>query len=95
MHVCNDRCNNYYAGQLQKKTFLRLSDACDRALCYLQKEDAMVHAMVHWGTYGWGMGFGWVYMIIFWAAIITAVLYLVKFVEKKLDGENEAKHRLT
>ncbi len=53
------------------------------ALCYLQKEDAMMH----WGSYGWGVGLGWVYMILFWAVIITAVVYLVKFVENELDGE--------
>ncbi len=40
-------------------------------------------AMMHWGTYGWGMGLGWIYMIIFWAAIITAVVYLVRFIERK------------
>ncbi len=43
--------------------------------------------MMHWGSYGWGVGLGWVYMILFWAVIITAVVYLVKFVENELDGE--------
>jgi putative membrane protein len=42
--------------------------------------------MMQWGSYGgWGMGFGWIYMIAFWAVIITVVLYLVKFFEKKTD----------
>ncbi len=44
-----------------------------------QKEDAMMH----WGNFGWGMGFGWIYMIVFWAAIFTAVVYLVKLIERK------------
>ncbi len=43
--------------------------------------------MMHWGTYGWGMGLGWIYMIIFWAAIITAVVYLVRFIERKSGSE--------
>jgi len=39
--------------------------------------------MMHWGSFGWGMGFGWIYMIVLWAVVITAVVYLVKFVERK------------
>jgi len=43
--------------------------------------------MMHWGSYGWGMGLGWIYMIVFWAVLITAVVYLVKFVETKSGSE--------
>ncbi len=43
--------------------------------------------MMHWGNYGWGMGLGWIYMIVFWAAIITAVVYLVRFIERKSGSE--------
>ncbi len=43
--------------------------------------------MMHWGNFGWGMGFGWIYMIIFWVLIITAVVYLVKFVGGKWGSE--------
>jgi putative membrane protein len=42
--------------------------------------------MMQWGSYGWGMGFGWIYMIAFWAVIITVVIYIVKFFEKKTDS---------
>ncbi len=43
--------------------------------------------MMHWGTYSWEMGLGWLYMIAFWTVIITAIVYLVKFFEKKSDSE--------
>ncbi len=43
--------------------------------------------MMHWGNYGWGMGFGWIYMIVFSAAIFTAVVYLVRLVERKSGSE--------
>ncbi len=43
--------------------------------------------MMHWGNYGWGMGLGWIYMIVFWAAIFTAVVYLVNLVERKSGSE--------
>ena len=39
--------------------------------------------MMHWGSYGWGMGLGWMYMLVFWAVVITAIVYLVKFIERK------------
>ena len=28
--------------------------------------------------YGWGMGFGWIFMILFWALVILGVIYLVR-----------------
>ncbi len=43
--------------------------------------------MTHWGNFGWGMGLGWIYMIVFWALIIIAVVYLVKFVERNTGFE--------
>ncbi len=42
---------------------------------------------MQWGNFGWGMGFGWLSMIIFWVLIITAVVYLVKFVGRKRGSE--------
>jgi putative membrane protein len=44
------------------------------------KEVAMM-----WGGYGWGMGYSWLYMIVFWAIIITAIAYLVKSFTKRSD----------
>ncbi len=43
--------------------------------------------MMHWGNYGWGMGLGWIYMVVFWAVIVTAVVYLVRFVDKRSGSE--------
>ncbi len=34
--------------------------------------------MMQWGNWGWGMGFGWVFMIVFWALVILGVVYLVQ-----------------
>ena len=30
--------------------------------------------------YGWGMGFGWIFMIAFWALVILGVVYLLKLI---------------
>ena len=38
-----------------------------------------------WGSYVWGMGYGWIYMIIIWAVIITAIAYHAKFFMKSSD----------
>ena len=34
---------------------------------------------MHWGDYGWGVGFGlgWLFMIIFWALVILGPIVLV------------------
>ncbi len=30
--------------------------------------------------YGWGMGFGWIFMLLFWALVIFGIVYLLKLV---------------
>lgn len=32
---------------------------------------------MHWGQYGWSMGLGWVWMVIFWGLVIAGIVYLV------------------
>ncbi len=36
--------------------------------------------MMNWGNYGWGMGFGWIWMIIFWVLVIAGIAYIVQAV---------------
>jgi putative membrane protein len=40
---------------------------------------------MHWGMsgYGWGMGFGWIGMLVFWGLIIAGFAYLVRNAVKK------------
>jgi putative membrane protein len=35
--------------------------------------------MMHWGNYG-GMGFGWIFMILFWALVILVIFFLIKYI---------------
>ncbi len=42
--------------------------------------------MMNWGNwtgYGWGMGFGWIFMILFWALVILGVVYIVRALSRK------------
>lgn len=45
---------------------------------------------MHW-DYGWGMGFGWIFMVLFWALVIMGVVYLLKLIAggPKNDGRTE------
>ena len=47
---------------------------------------------MHWGNYGWGMGFGWFFMIILSIVIILCVVFLVKLFTRRQEGkyQNEA-----
>lgn len=35
-----------------------------------------------WGNHGWGMGFGWVFMVFFWVLVIAGVIYLIQLIAK-------------
>ncbi len=47
--------------------------------------------MMQWGNWGWGMGFGWIFMIVFWALVIMGVVYLVQIATRsgKTPGQKE------
>ncbi len=34
--------------------------------------------MMNRGSIGWGMGFGWIYMLIFWTFAVASTVYLIK-----------------
>lgn len=34
----------------------------------------------HMGGYGWGMGFGWIFMLLFWVILIVAAVVAIKAV---------------
>ncbi len=46
---------------------------------------------MHWGNYGWGMGFGfgWLLMAPFWILVILGVIYLVKLIAGGRKGEDK------
>lgn len=39
--------------------------------------------MMHWGEYGGGMGFGWMFMVLFWVLIIFGVVYVVQAIFRR------------
>jgi putative membrane protein len=47
--------------------------------------------MMHW-DYGWGMGFGWLFMIVFLVLVILGVVFLIKLVT---GGAKTEEHRET
>lgn len=38
---------------------------------------------MHWGDYGWGMGFGWLFMLVFWVLVILGVVYIFKTISER------------
>lgn len=39
--------------------------------------------MMHWVDYGWGMGFGWLFMVLFWALVILGVVFIFKMISER------------
>ena len=48
---------------------------------------------MHFG-YGWGMGFGWIFMIIFWVVVIIGVVYLIKLISGGTKSEEKTESAL-
>jgi len=44
------------------------------------------------GTFGnWGMGFGWIFMILFWGIVIFGIVALVKWLATDKSSNSSAK----
>lgn len=43
----------------------------------------MFHDM---GNFGWGMGFGWIFMILFWGLVILGIAALAKWLWSNSSG---------
>jgi putative membrane protein len=37
----------------------------------------------NWGNYGWGMGFGWIFMVLFWALVILGIVYIIWAISRR------------
>ncbi len=46
--------------------------------------------MMNWGNYGWGMGFGWIFMILFWTLVILGIVYVVKLTGRGTKNGKES-----
>jgi putative membrane protein len=43
---------------------------------------------MYW-NYGWGMGFGWIFMAIFWVLVIVGIVYLIKLAAGRSGKEEK------
>lgn len=49
--------------------------------------------MMGWSEgYGW-MGFGWIFMLIFWGAVVFGVVALIRWVIMRSSGSQDGPHR--
>lgn len=45
------------------------------------------------GNFGWGLGFGWIFMVIFWGLIVLGVVALVRWLATS-PGDRDGKTAL-
>ena len=50
--------------------------------------------MDHMVNFGWGMGIGWVFMLLFWSLIILGIVGLVKVLLQPNSGSGKSKTAL-
>ncbi len=46
------------------------------------------------GDFGWGMGFGWLFMFIFWAVVVAAIFFLVRNLARGPGGQEKGETAL-
>jgi putative membrane protein len=56
-----------------------------RIRCSASKEAVMMQ----WGNFGWGMGFGWIFMVFFWVLVIFGVVYFIQSIMWKPGKSRE------
>ena len=46
--------------------------------------------------YGWGMGSGWIYMLVFWVLLVAVIVWAVtRLTPRSEEGNDAARHRET
>lgn len=51
---------------------------------------AMHHGFGMMGGFGWpGMFFGWLFMILFWAVVVLAIIALIKYITKDKNNKDK------
>jgi putative membrane protein len=50
--------------------------------------------MGDWGGWGWGMGFGGVFMILFWGLIILGIVALGRWLSSSIGSDDSSKRPL-
>ena len=46
--------------------------------------------MNNMGGFGWGPGFGWIFMILFWGLIILGIVAIVKWISDSSQNTNNS-----
>ncbi len=41
--------------------------------------------MMNWGNHGigWGMGFGWFFMLLFWVLVVLGIAYIIRMISER------------
>ncbi len=45
---------------------------------------------MHWGNYGCGTAFGWIFMCIFWIFVIAGIIFVIKLFTCRRNWEEES-----
>lgn len=45
--------------------------------------------MTHMENVGWGMGFGWSFMVLFWVLVVLCIVYIFSLIASRKKGEKK------